>query len=372
MPDLARRIKVLHVQRHLVMGGLQNVILGLLRHMDRNLVENAVCCVMEGGFSEEEFRRTGVPVVVLGMPVWKLPLAPFALAKVIREFKPDILHVHLPWLEIVAVIAARLAGGVKVVCHEHARIGSTIIPPWLQGVFARRTARVIAVSDSVARAVLTRLRVSPERVTTVHNAVDLSAVDAAPEVDIRQELGVRPDARLLTFAGRLVRQKGVAELVDAATPIRRSQPDTHIVIIGDGPYMRSFRKRAKRHRVADMVHFVGTRRNVFGILKSTDLYVHPSHNEGLPIVVLEAMGVGVAVVATNVDGTPELVVDGETGYLVPPRDPIAFADAVIRALSDPDRLLEMGRAGRRRIEEQFTFEQAARKVERIYREVMAE
>jgi len=161
MPELTRPIKVLHVQRHLVMGGLQNVILGLLRHMDRDLVENAVCCVMEGGFSEEEFRRTGVPVVVLGMPVWNLPMAPFALAKVIRESKPDILHVHLPWLEIVAVLAARLAGGAKIVCHEHARVGSTVIPPWLQGHFARRADRIIGVSESIAGGVCLPIECSP-------------------------------------------------------------------------------------------------------------------------------------------------------------------------------------------------------------------
>lgn len=370
MPELGRPIRVLHLQRHLIMGGLQTVVLGLLRHFDPAVVQSVVCSVMEGGFSEADHRATGAPVIVMGMPLWRLPAAPWAVARLVREHQIDIIHTHLPWLEPIAIAAASIAGGTGLVFHEHMRVGSTVIPPWLQAPFARRADRIVAVSDSVARDVVSRLRAVQNRVVTVHNAADIDRIDQASPSDLRGELGLPADTLLLGFAGRLIPLKGVRVAIEACAELRQTDPRVHLVVVGDGTLRLSLEKQARALGIADAVHFVGTRRDVPGILKSVDVYVQPSLWEGLPMVVLEAMAAGVAVVATGVDGTPELVVDGETGLLVPPRDPGAFAAAISSLLSAPERRQAMGRAGRQRVEDHFTFAAAARKVESIYREVM--
>jgi glycosyltransferase involved in cell wall biosynthesis len=263
-------------------------------------------------------------------------------------------------------MAARRAGSPKLIWHEHNELTSTNYPLWTYAPFAKRADMIIGVSESVTQGAKQHYRIPEERFCTVHNATDLDAIDAAQRTDARAELGLADDARLIGFGGRLVEQKGVTYLIQAMREVVRRYPDSHLLIIGDGPLRDDLEREAGELGITDELAFLGRRNDIYGILKGLDLYVQPSLWEGLPMVVMEAMGAGLPVVATAVSGTPEVVLEGDTGLLVPPRDPEALANAINQMLGNRERARDMGLAGRRRVEEHFNFQTAARDIEAAY------
>jgi glycosyltransferase involved in cell wall biosynthesis len=196
---------------------------------------------------------------------------------------------------------------------------------------------------------------------TVYNGIELPA-----ELPARASATEPPT--LLEIA-RLCEIKGQRELIDALA--RMEHPDARLQLAGDdieqgGAYRSLLERQASERGVADRVAFLGYRADVPALIAAASVVVLPSWIEGLPLVLLEAMAAGVPVVATAVGGTPELVVDGDTGLLVPPRDPGALASALDSLLADPARAEALGAAGRRRAEESFDADTAASQILRLY------
>jgi glycosyltransferase involved in cell wall biosynthesis len=210
---------------------------------------------------------------------------------------------------------------------------------------------------------------------TVHNGI---AIPAAPPGanGVRAELGIPTEARLVAEVGRLCAVKGQRELIEAVARLADRRPDLHALVVGDdleagGRYRDELVRAANSLGVSARVLFAGYRPDVPAILDVVDVVVLPSWIEGLPIVLLEAMAHGLPVVATPVGGTPELVVDGETGLLVPPHDPERLAEAIERLLAEPELGRRLGEAGRARVRERFAEEAMTGRVLRLYDEIAA-
>jgi glycosyltransferase involved in cell wall biosynthesis len=291
------------------------------------------------------------------------------LARLLRRERVDVLHTHtLAAANALARIAGRFAH-VPVVSHlhiaNHFRPATRALLAGLDNTTARFAAALVAVSEDTRRAY--EAQGYPRRIRVVYNGVTAAPVDTN---GLREELSIPADAPLVAEVGRLCDVKGQRELIDAVAQL----PEARVVLVGadleqGGAYERALRQRAEELGVADRVVFAGYRDDAARVVAAADVFALPSWTEGLPLVVLEAMALGRPVVATPVGGTPELVADGETGLLVPPRDVEALAAALKRVLDDEGLRRRLGEAGRRRVAERFSADAMTRGVFAVYDEV---
>lgn len=300
------------------------------------------------------------------------------LTRLLRRLRVDLLHTHVHVApSILGRVAAR-AAGVAVVSHLHIenhfrrrRIARAPLVA-LDNATARLCARLPAVSEATRRAF--EEQGFPRRLLeTVHNGVDVAALDAIASPELRRRVGVREDALLLGHVGRLAPVKGQRELVEALALIAPRHPRAHVVFVGadletGGAYGVELRRLADELGVADKVSFAGYVSDGAAAIRELDVLVLPSWIEGLPLVVLEAMAQERPVVATAVGGTAEAVVDGETGLLVSPRDVPALAAALERLIGDDELRRRLGTAGRARVEERFDAARMESRVLEIYAE----
>lgn len=363
-------VRVLHIIDNLRLGGGQTALLGLLRNLDRGKVASTVVSLRGGDFLLRDIEATGASVYSLRGDSLSLACAVPTVLRLIRRLRIQIVHTHLEGAKVVGYVATRLARGTAFVCHEQNDVTTTNYPMWVQRPFARRADMVIGVSESVTQGAMRSYALKPGRYCTVYNSTDLDAIDKAPASDVRRELALSRSCRVIGFAGRLVEQKGLMYLLEAMPAVLARHPDCHLVVAGDGPLRAHLEERSASAGLSHHVTFLGRRSDIYGILKGLDVYVHPSLWEGLPMAVMEAMGACRPVVATAVDGTPEVVDDGKTGLLVPPRDAPRLAKAISAMLGAPERARAMGRAGRQRVEECFSYRASARRVEAVYEQLL--
>jgi glycosyltransferase involved in cell wall biosynthesis len=314
------------------------------------------------GLFVDDARREGFPVALADVGRLFRLRGAGRLGRLVRG--ADLLHTHTL---AAANALARLASPAPVVSHLHIENHfRPLTAPVLRGLdnrTARRCAALIAVSEDTRRAYLDQGY--PDRIEVVYNGIELDA--AQPPGTLRAELGIPDGAPLLGEVGRLCDVKGQRELIEALPEI----PDARVVLFGrdleqGGTFQAGLERTAERVGVSERVMFAGHRDDAPQLLGDLDLLVLPSWTEGLPLVALEAMARRRAVVATPVGGTPEVVADGETGLLVPPRDPAALAAAIRELLGDPERRRAMGEAGYRRASERFSAATMAARVLEIY------
>jgi glycosyltransferase involved in cell wall biosynthesis len=212
---------------------------------------------------------------------------------------------------------------------------------WLYRIGGHWVHGVIAVSDETAIAVRA-LGIPDRKITVVCNAVDLERYPAAIDRDVvRAALGFRTEDHMMTMVGTFKRQKGHVHLIDAASSVVREHPELQLVLVGDGPLLGDVRAQALAAGIGERVHFLGTRRDVPALLAASDSFVLPSLWEGLPLALVEAMAGDLPVIATRVSGTEQVMVDGRTGWVVPPGEASALADAMRELLADERRAATM-------------------------------
>lgn len=333
-------------------------------------------CLDEGnGAFPSALRDRGVPYFHVRGTGWAdLPSMLLRLVDIVRRERVDVLHAHMLHATIAAAASARL-GRVPVFAVTRHYLGSGYVNHgrWMRSLdfgVARSAMHVAAVSNAVREDLIREGGVSPSRVSVIHNGINLDVFDAAgscPCPDVR-----RSDRDFVLGAvGSLNVYKGHADLLRALPAVLRVRPDARLVIVGDGPERSSLESLAAGLGIADRVSFVGFQRNVAGWMRSFDLYVHPSHDESFGISILEAMAARRAVVATSVGGIPEVVVDGETGLLVPPTDPERLACAILTLMRDRAIARDMGDRGRRRVEEQFSIPYVIERYQELYTTLQA-
>lgn len=301
----------------------------------------------------------------------------FRLARALRRERIDILHTHAA---IAANVLGRVAGrvaGVPVISHLHienhfpANRARAAVLRALDNATARLAARIVVVSEDT-QGVLAAQGYPKRLMVVVPNGIPLVVhSDNGAGQSRLAELGVPDGVPVVGEIARLCDVKGQSELIAAVARL----PEVHAVLVGEdleggGAFRVRLEREADQLGVRDRVIFAGYQ-PADAVLPGFDVFVLPSWIEGMPITVLEAMAHAKPVVATPVGGTAEVVVDGETGLLVPPRDPERLAEAIRRLVADRDLARRLGEAGRARLEERFTAEAMARKVLAIYDEVVA-
>ncbi|TME98539.1 MAG: glycosyltransferase, partial [Chloroflexi bacterium] len=306
---------------------------------------------------------------------------PFALGRLVallREGAFDIVHSHLFRADIYAGLALAQLGEQRPLLvstrHNDDRFFLNPFVGIVHYLVSARQDLIIAISDHIARFTVSRGVRHPGRVRRVYHGLEppvTRALERAGE-RIRAELGVRPDELLVGNVGRLALQKGQRHLIAAMPLLLERVPFAHVVIAGGGDLEEYLRDLASEVGVADRVHVLGPRKDVPALMHAIDVFAMPSIWEGFGLVLLEAMAAGRPIVASRVATIPEVVVDGETGLLVPAGDPVALADALAQLAHDPAMARRLGEAGRERLRQHFSIEKMVGDTELLYRELIDE
>jgi len=233
--------------------------------------------------------------------------------------------------------------------------------------------KIIAASASLRHRIIDKGKAESSKVVMIHTGIKLSSQTAASSKRFSSAadlLALKTGAPIVATVGTLTPQKGVKYLLNAATHVLRDMPNVQFLIIGDGPSRHELEIIAEKFGIHKRVTFTGWRDDTADIIAHTDVFVSPALTEGFPPMILEAMSAGKPVVATAVGGTPEVVVDRENGFLVPPRKPMPMAQAILFLLTNKEAAIQMGVAGRRRTEEEFDLKKTIKATNGVYDELI--
>ena len=297
-------------------------------------------------------------------------------AKYIKRNRIHIVHTYGFHPNVFAIPAAWLAGVPVIIASVRDTGYTTPIQSRVQK-FMCRLADCIVVNAEAIRQWLIAEGYNPEKITVIRNGIDLSHFTTTTRGSrLREELGLPQCAPLIAVLSRLHRYKGIEYFLEAATIVCRRFPEARFLIVGEGmvvnsPYRRELADYAVRLGLGRRAVFTGFRLDVAELLSEVAVSVLPCVSaEGLSNTLLESMAAGVPVVATTVGGNPEVVEQGVTGFLVPPRDPPALAQAICRLLDSPELAARFGQAGRKRVTERFSLERMVQETESLYLDLL--
>ncbi|MFN7978435.1 MAG: glycosyltransferase [Vicinamibacterales bacterium] len=358
---------VLQVVLRLDPGGTERLVIEIVRRL-RTRIPMAVCCLDAPGAWADRVAADGVPLHVLRRPPGFHPALARELAGVVRRTGARVLHCHHYTPFVYGRLASWLVPGARAIYTEHGRLSDS--PPSRKRQLANRVLmagahHLFAVSHDL-RSHLLREGV-PERMQVIWNGIDPGPVpDVAARDAARLALGAAPEDCVVATVARLDPVKDLRLLVRAVARAARQAPRLKLVLLGDGPERAAIEAAVVREGVGDRVRLLGHRDDARALLPGVDIFANTSTSEGISLTLLEAMAAQLPIVATRVGGTPEVVLDHETGRLVPARDADAVGEAIAGLASDVDRRRTFGRAGRARLLAHFTIDEMVRRYEQVY------
>ena len=361
---------VLHIHRLRGIGGSERHLLTLLPALRARGVEARFLGLDDGEPRPfyEQLDALEVPYERLRAPRDLDPLLLTRIARVVRRQRPDIVHTHLVHADVYGAIAS-LAPRTALVSTKHNddpfRHGSF---RHVERLFARRARRIICITEALARFNAREVGLPEAKLVVVHYGLDGLPTAWGPPGGPDLPEGVP----LLLAVSRLERQKGLDVAIEALARVRGAGDSAAaLLILGAGSLGRELGDLAAARGVGAAVFFAGQSGDVAHWLERADVFVHPARWEGFGLVLLEAMLAELPIVATTVSSIPEIVVDGETGLLVPPDDAERLAAAIATLLADPDRRAAYGRAALERARQRFSVDRMATRTIEVYREVLA-
>lgn len=383
----AGKIKILHIITRLERGGAPSVLLEVLRRCNRKQFEHHIAT----GISQEcendmisYANDIGIQTFIIPSLVRdiKIFLDLKSLAKLyflILKGKYNIIHCHTSKGGFIGRLAARLANAKVIVYSPHGDIFEgyfgrmrTYVFTGLEKFAALFTDKIITLTKKGIEPYIKAGIGSRKQFDYVYNGIDIEALEKrrVSRIQKRQELRIENNHFLLITAGRLVPVKGHTYLIDALAQVVKYISNVRLIFLGDGELRQDLFSKVKMLKLGDHVSFLGMRKDVPEILSCSDLFVLPSINEGFGVVLLEAMAMRCPVIATDVGGISEVVLDGKTGILVPPRDSTQLARAIMKLLYDQPMALQMTEYGYQRLKTCFDIRETVSKTENLYKELL--
>jgi L-malate glycosyltransferase len=370
----SKKIKLLKMLTNFRIGGTERQVANLARGIDSSQFDLHLACLCHTGELLEELETLRVPrpefrIGSLYSPrtLWQ----GIRLAHYVRRNLIQIVHSYGFYPNVFAVPFARLAGAAIVVASIR-DTGDLLTPMQtrLQKLVCR-FADCVLVNAEAIRESLIEQGYDPSKIVVIRNGIALSNFARGERnAALRRDLGFPPSARLVAVFSRLNPMKGVEYFLDAAIILAERFPDVRFLVAGDGGSRKELEDRACRLGLGSRIVFAGFRSDVRELLSEAAISVLPSLSEGTSNTLLESMAAGIPVIATRVGGNPEVIEDGVSGLLVPPRDSAAIAAAMIRLLEDEDLALRLGQAGMRRVSELFSLSGSVQQTEHLYQRLV--
>jgi sugar transferase (PEP-CTERM/EpsH1 system associated) len=364
---------VVHVLYHLCMGGLENGLVNLVNRIPADRFRHAIVCMAYFDDFRRRITRPDVEVVAMGVHERGLARVTPDLLRLFRRLRPAIVHSRNP-SGMDALLPAALAGVPWRIHGEHGwetddLEGRNRKNEWNRRLHAPLVHRFVALSRHQVRYLTDRVGIAPSRIMQIYNGVDVERF--RPREPAVARTGA-PRPFVIGTVGRMQEVKDPLNLVDAFLHLRRARPDlaarARLCMVGDGALREAVAARLREGGASDSASLPGAREDVAGELRAFDLFALPSRAEGISNTILEAMASGLPIVATRVGGNPELVEEGRTGFLVPPADPVALADALARYAGDAALAAAHGAAGRERARAEFSLDRMIERYTALYDE----
>lgn len=352
-------------------GGAERALVQLVTRLDRQRWEPAVYCLARRGALADELAAKGIPVVCLAARRWTAACALMRLARELRRFRPAIVQTFLFHANLAGRIAGRLVGVRRIISGIRVAEKRSRIPLWLDRWTNGLVRANVCVSQDVADSSIRQARLPARKIVVIPNGVDAARFSTVRAADLTG-LGIPSGSMVLLTVGRLDRQKGLIDLIEAAALVLPRYPQAHVLLVGEGPERPAIEQAIRDRNLLDRVHLAGWRPDVPELLAAGYALVLSSHWEGMPNVVLEAMAAGLPVVATRVEGVSELVIEGQTGLLVPAQSPKSLAAALGGILDDPAAAKAMGQGGRERVRGEFSWEKMAARYSALYQSILVD
>lgn len=354
-------------------GGTEQILFNLVSGLDRNRWESVLLYHSYPGIAPFIEKVKELDIEIISLPPierWTDISRMLKLTRKLKSLNATVFHAQLPWYLSCSfgLLCAFLARVPAIIATQHLYIeinpGRLYI---LQKLISTLVDRYIAVSDGVARK-LGKLILSHNKIRVVKNGINLERFSCTRSDTLRSLLNYNKDMPIVLTVARLDKQKGHEYLLEAASMV----PEAVFVLVGDGPERENLETNAKNMRVDDRVVFLGHRPDMQKFLAGCDVFVLPSLYEGLPLTIIEAMAAARPVIASDIPGTDEIIINGKTGILVPPANPRAMAEAIQRVLSDPTLARDLAISGKNRAYSEFSSKKMLEGVTRLYEEIIRE
>ncbi len=358
-----KKLKVLYFLNSLIRGGVENHVIQLINRIDKSQFEPVLVCPQTLiDLLQEELKETRIAYYPICIRKWRSVGEIGRFLKILKAERPDIVHSHLFFATLFAAPIAKFAGVPCVIETAHLREGwrkGIKKLYWVDRLFYRFTDKIIAVSDAVRNYLIDIKKLPPDRIIIIRNGVDLEKFKPSEESKKTHELRVG-------VIGRLEPQKGHKYLFEALKMLNGKLDNVKTSVIGEGSLRESLEELCSELNIDNRVEFLGFRSDVKDLLNELDIVVLPSLYEGLPLIALEAGAMAKPLIATDVDGTNEVVINNTTGILVPPADCVALKTAIERLLDDVSYRSALGMMARNHIVKRFAMSEQIRKTENLY------
>jgi glycosyltransferase involved in cell wall biosynthesis len=374
-----KKLKVVHVTEGAGWGGMEAHLYSLLPGLQARDKIEVECITFHDGLFCGRLRARGIKTIVFSR-VWKLDL--LVLIKLIAYFrssKVDIIHLHGYLAIFYGIVAGAMCGIPGKVITLHA--SSTYGDPnkkltklncylWLAYFLIKKaSAYAIAVSKETYDTHLKEGKISWERMTVIHNGIGVEESQSCESCVSKRDLGVKDTHFVVGIVGRIDKNKGHIYFIRAAQSILKKREDVDFLIIGNGPMEGELKAFCRVNDLEGHIHFLGFQDKVLAYLSLMDILVIASSSEGIPYTLLESVSKGVPVVATNVGGISEVIQDGVSGLLVPPRDPGAIAARIMSLLDDGALRKRLSRNGQETLIKQFSQEAMVQSTLLLYQRI---
>lgn len=364
----AKSLTILYLIESAGRGGAETVVVALASSRG----ERARVASLRTGWMHDRLRECGVPCEVVSYSPRSDLILAYRLARLIEKTNPDVVHCHCFTMNVAGALGSALAGTPSI-GTVHGAIYD--FDTWLRRLAYRAAGRlhrrVVTVSNYLRDELCRRARVPSDKIEVIYNGVPCGEPNPGAADRIRAELGLRASDFVVGSVGMLRPEKGHADLIDAVAIARKRVPGLMLLVVGDGRCRDDLERRAQARMLNGAVRFCPARGDVQSILDALDVFALPSHTEGLSIATIEAMARGRPVVVTDCGGPTEIVSHEVTGLVVPPCDPTAMAEALVRMASDSRLRACLSANGKSRALESFSLQRMLNRYARLYEEVVS-
>jgi len=361
-----KKINILYVIGQLGRGGAELQLVELVKGLNKNKYNMTVCCLSDKKLDlKNELQKENIHFIILKkklkFDITRIP----RLIKVIKKNNINIVHSFLSTANLWIRLSVLFIKKPPIITTSLRNCGYRVhkrLYPTLEVLLNKYSNKIIENSITGKNFIIKNFKTPNKKLEVIYNGVDLSKFDFKSENKNKNFI--------VGICARLDKQKNHKNFLEAAKIISKRFPNVKFLIVGDGSLRKDLENYSKKLGISNKITFTGVRKDIPDILKKIDISVLSSNYEGLPNIILESMASSKPVVATTVGGIPEAVIDGKTGILVPPKNPEALANAIIKLLKNPKLREKMGKAGRKRVEKYFTIKKMVKEYEKVYDELI--